>query len=68
MLLKGIGGRLHPHEGTSDHDWHMVIDLEKCIGCNYCVWGCQAVNDVADDSMRWNVGFPERTPTARNFT
>ncbi len=65
--IEGIGERLHPGEGSPEHDWHMVIDLEKCIGCNYCVWGCQAVNDVADDSMRWNVGFPERTITGQEF-
>jgi Fe-S-cluster-containing dehydrogenase component len=65
--IQGIGERLHEGEGSEEHDWHMVIDLAKCIGCNYCVWACQAVNDVPDDSMRWNVGFPERTANGQDF-
>jgi Fe-S-cluster-containing dehydrogenase component len=49
------------------YDWHMIIDLDRCIGCQYCIWTCQAVNDVPDDGMRWNVGFPERTAQGINF-
>jgi Fe-S-cluster-containing dehydrogenase component len=48
-------------------EWHMVIDLDACIGCQYCLWACQAVNGVADDAMRWNVGFPERTAAGIDF-
>jgi Fe-S-cluster-containing dehydrogenase component len=52
--------------GDSRHRWGMVIDLSKCIGCDYCVYACQAVNDVSDD-MRWNVHLIERTPTGQIF-
>jgi Fe-S-cluster-containing dehydrogenase component len=45
----------------------MVIDLERCIGCRYCLWACQATNNVADDNMRWNVGFAEETERGTSF-
>jgi Fe-S-cluster-containing dehydrogenase component len=53
-------------EGESAHRWGMVIDLSKCIGCRYCVYACQAVNDVADD-MRWNVYLLDQTETGHIF-
>ena len=54
----------HTVDGT--HHWAMLIDLRKCIGCQYCVYACQAVNDVPDD-MRWNVYHPEVTETGVPF-
>ena len=54
------------HTGDARHRWGMLIDLRKCIGCQYCVYACQAVNDVPDD-MRWNVYLPEVTQTGEPF-
>jgi len=52
--------------GDNSHRWVMVIDLSKCIGCQYCVYACQAVNDVADE-MRWNVYLLDKTETGQPF-
>jgi Fe-S-cluster-containing dehydrogenase component len=65
--IQGIGAESHPHEGVSDHEWHMGIDLSQCIGCYYCVRACQAVNDVPDNDMRWNIVFPELTEEGTEF-
>src|SRR5512143_444369 len=42
-------------EGTVEggHQWAMVIDQSKCIGCGYCVNACRAHNDVPPD-ITWN--------------
>jgi len=66
--IQGIGGRSHAgEEGESKYRWCMAIDLSTCIGCQYCIWACQATNDVPDDDMRWNIGFPERTENGTDF-
>lgn len=54
------------HSPQGEHRWGMVIDLEKCIGCDYCVYACQATNDVTDD-MRWNIHLVDRTATGHVF-
>ncbi|MFZ5858681.1 MAG: sulfate reduction electron transfer complex DsrMKJOP subunit DsrO [Chloroflexota bacterium] len=42
------------HGEGGEHRWGMVIDINLCIGCNYCTYSCQAVNNLSDD-MRYNV-------------
>jgi len=65
--IQGIGEETHPNQGSSEHEWHMVIDLSRCIGCYYCVRACQAVNDVADEEMRWNLVFPDQLEDGTTF-
>jgi len=66
--IRGIGEQTHTSVGgESKHAWCMGIDLSTCIGCQYCVWACQAINDVPNDAMRWNVGFQERTENGTDF-
>jgi Fe-S-cluster-containing dehydrogenase component len=38
---------------NGQHQWAMVIDQSKCIGCGYCTLACQAHNDINPD-IQWN--------------
>lgn len=66
LELPEVQSETHSVHGDSKHSWGMVVDLKKCIGCDYCVYACQAVNDVPDD-MRWNVHIVDRTETGEPF-
>jgi len=43
-----------------EHKWAMVIDIDLCIGCNYCTFACQAVNNLSED-MLYNIVTAETT-------
>ncbi len=52
--------------GESPHRWVMVIDLGKCVGCDYCVHACQAVNDTRPGHL-WNIRETDETPLGNTF-
>lgn len=52
--------------GSSDFHWVMVIDLSKCVGCDYCVYACQATNDTRTDA-RWNIRLTDETAHGNTF-
>ena len=54
------------HGAAGKNHWGMVINLDKCIGCEYCLRACSATNDVRED-MAWNVVTKERNSTGRTF-
>jgi len=50
--------------GSAEHEqsgpyWAMVIDLETCVGCNFCSYACKATNDTAD-GVYWNAVFSDK--------
>ncbi len=53
----------HPQ---GEHHWGMVINLQTCIGCEYCQRACSATNDVASDK-HWNIVLPDETANGRRF-
>jgi Fe-S-cluster-containing dehydrogenase component len=61
--LAGETEEVHPEREVH---WGMVINLDKCIGCEYCLRSCSAVNDVASDKP-WNIVHEDKTSTGRTF-
>jgi Fe-S-cluster-containing dehydrogenase component len=65
---------------VAGHRWGMVINLDKCIGCEYCLRACSATNDVWVDlpvngeevnkkrpEKAWNIVVQEKTSTGTPF-
>ena len=47
LKQRQVTGDAAPEKASSEYHWGMVINLEKCIGCEYCQRACSATNDVA---------------------
>jgi len=63
--ITGTASDQHLHE-TGRYRWGMVINLDTCIGCEYCLRACSATNDVAKDKP-WNLVVEEKTTTGATF-
>jgi Fe-S-cluster-containing dehydrogenase component len=62
-----ISGEELNEEATGKlYHWGMVINLDTCIGCEYCLRACCATNDVNPDKP-WNIVVPEETSTGEPF-
>ena len=62
--LEGIeSDALH---SKNEYRWGMIIDLHKCIGCEYCLRACSATNDV-DPGRPWNLVVEEKSSTGLPF-
>jgi Fe-S-cluster-containing dehydrogenase component len=68
-----IEGVKEPTEQVLGHHWGMVIDLDKCIGCEYCLRACSATNDVWVDPNQprpekpWNIVVSEKNSAGSPF-
>jgi Fe-S-cluster-containing dehydrogenase component len=54
------------HVQTGEYHWGMVINLDTCIGCEYCTRACTATNDVKADDP-WCVVTEEKTTAGHTF-
>ncbi len=53
-------------EDGAGPQWGMLIDINLCIGCQYCTFACEAINNLADD-MRYCVVTSETTQSGQEF-
>jgi phenylacetyl-CoA:acceptor oxidoreductase 27-kDa subunit len=66
LKQRQVTGDAAPEKASSEYHWGMVINLEKCIGCEYCQRSCSATNDVLDDKP-WNIVVEDQLDNGQTF-
>jgi Fe-S-cluster-containing dehydrogenase component len=67
FMQEQVQGEIEVGHGSSGiYHWGMVIDLDKCIGCEYCLRSCSATNNVAPGKP-WNIVVKEETSGGNPF-
>jgi Fe-S-cluster-containing dehydrogenase component len=66
LKQRQVTGDEAPEKASSEYHWGMVINLDKCIGCEYCQRSCSAVNDVLDDKP-WNIVVEDQMENGDTF-
>jgi Fe-S-cluster-containing dehydrogenase component len=66
LKQRQVTGDEAPEKASSEYHWGMVINLEKCIGCEYCQRSCSATNDVLDDKP-WNIVVEDQMDNGQTF-
>jgi len=51
---------------TGKYHWGMAINLDLCIGCEYCMRACTATNDVRATDP-WNIVIQEKNSAGHTF-
>jgi Fe-S-cluster-containing dehydrogenase component len=64
--VEEMPGESEGHGARGPNHWGMVISLDQCIGCEYCMRACSASNDVRED-MAWNIVVEEKNSTGHTF-
>jgi Fe-S-cluster-containing dehydrogenase component len=66
LKQRQVTGDEAPEKASSEYHWGMLIDLQKCIGCEYCQRSCSATNDVLDDKP-WNLVVEDQMESGETY-